>query len=83
MWMVAQPPAGTVRAPVSHALAHGMSAQTMHAVIAGSSNGVPAARPADGGAVRIACTGQTAAQSPQRVHSARNSGSGAAPGGRK
>lgn len=83
MWMPAHPSAGTLRAPVSQDAAHGMSVHTTQAVIAGSSNGVPAASPADGGAVRMACTGQAVAQSPHRVHNARNSASGAAPGGRK
>ena len=79
----AQPFEGTTSAPVSHAVAQGMSWHTTQACTAGSSSGVPAANPADGGALRIAWTGHTPTQSPQRVQSARNSGSGRAPGGRK
>ena len=72
-----------VRAPVSHALAQGMSSQAMHARVVGSMYGVPAARPPPfAGIFRIACTGQTSMQSPHRVQAATNATSGAAPGGR-
>src|SRR5437762_12555040 len=80
---LAHPPAGGTRAPVAQAWAHGMSAHTTHAWMAGSMIGVPAARPAPGGALMIACTGHTGMQSPQRVHDARKAISSAAPGGRK
>ena len=74
---------GTVSAPVSHAAAQGMSAHAMQARTAGSMYGVPAANPPPlAGVFRIACTGQTSMQSPQRVHAATNATSGAAPGGR-
>src|SRR5207244_13152507 len=69
--------------PVAHAWAHGMSVHTTHAWIAGSIIGVPAARPALGGALMIALTGHTGRQSPQRVHDARKAISSAAPGGLK
>src|SRR5256884_6448171 len=58
MWISSHPPAGGTRAPVAHAWAHGMSVHTTHAWMAGSMIGVPAARPAPGGALMIACTGQ-------------------------
>src|SRR5882762_8254653 len=83
MWISSQPPAGGTRAPVAQAWAHGMSAHTTHAWMAGSIIGVPAASPAPGGALMIAFTGHTGRQSPQRVHDARNAISSAAPGGRK
>src|SRR5712691_725890 len=83
MWISSHPPAGGTRAPVAQACAHGMSSHTMHAWIAGSMIGVPAARPAPGGALMIACTGHTGRQSPQRVQDARKAISSAAPGGRK
>src|SRR6266480_1368612 len=83
MWISPHPPAGGTRAPVAQAWAHGMSAHTTHAWMAGSMIGVPAARPAPGGALMIACTGHTGMQSPQRVHDARKAISSAAPGGRK
>src|SRR5881396_3288907 len=83
MWISSHPPAGGTRAPVAQAWAHGMSAHTTHAWMAGSMIGVPAARPAPGGALMIACTGHTGRQSPQRVHEVRKAISSAAPGGRK
>src|SRR5438445_9667377 len=83
MWISSHPPVGGTRAPVAQACAQGMSAHTTHAWIAGSMIGVPAARPAPGGALMIACTGHTGMQSPQRVHEARKAISSAAPGGRK
>src|SRR5438034_6516835 len=69
MWISSHPLAGGTRAPVAHAWAHGMSVHTTHAWMAGSMIGVPAARPAPGGALMIACTGHTGRQSPQRVRS--------------
>src|SRR2546429_4253331 len=51
MWISSHPPAGGTRAPVAHAWAHGMSVHTTHAWMAGSMIGVPAARPAPGGAL--------------------------------
>src|SRR5438874_1909782 len=78
-----QPAGGGTSAPVSHARAQGISAHTTHAWIPGSMMGVPAARPAAGGALMIACTGHTVTQSPQRVHDARKLISSDAPGGRK
>src|SRR5260370_23881900 len=83
MWTPAQPSGGGTRAPVGHAWAHGMSAHTTQAWIPGSMIGVPAARPAAGGALFMACTGHTGMQSPQRVQDARNAISSPAPGGRK
>src|SRR5437867_5523089 len=72
-----------VSAPVSHAAAHGISSHAIQARVVGSMYGVPAARPPSlAGILRIACTGQTSMQSPQRVHAATNATSGAAPGGR-
>src|SRR5256885_104644 len=66
---------------VTHAVTH--TPHPTHAWIPGSMMGVPAARPAAGGALMIACTGHTVTQSPQRVHEARKLISSAAPGGRK
>lgn len=72
---------GTSNASVGHATAHGISAHMRHAVTFTSSEGVPAANPASLPSGLIACAGQTAVHSPQRVHAARNAASGSEPGG--
>src|SRR5689334_12779037 len=77
------PPGGGTSAPVGHACAQGMSSHTTQAWMAGSIMGVPAARPAPGGALMMAFTGHTGMQSPHRVHEARKPNSSIAPGGRK
>lgn len=70
------------RTPGSHAEMHGVSAHMMQAFVCASIIGVPAASRNRPGARMIASTGQTSTHWPQRVHPARNSRSGTAPGGR-
>ncbi len=73
---------GTSSASVGQIAAHGMSVHMTHAVEFTFRNGVPAANPASLPSGWIACAGQAAVHSPQRVHAARNDASASAPGGR-
>jgi hypothetical protein len=77
-----QPQGGTSSAGVGHAAAQGIVSHIMQAIAATSSVGVPAANPAVGGNLLMACTGHTSEQAPHRVHAAKNAASGNAPGGR-
>ena len=79
---LAHPSAGTSSAGVGQTAAQGIVSHMMHAVVANSSTGVPAANPCDGDNFTIACTGHASPQAPHRVHAPRNAGSGNAPGGR-
>lgn len=74
---------GGMRASVGQTTAHFISSQATHGCTIGSMTGVPAASPAPGGALKIACAGHTSRQSPHRVHAAMKATSARAPGGRK